>query len=63
MRYRIQIEPMLGATICVVTEIYGSVGRMGTHTKMFTIDEEVGDHGGLVEILGQLQRLIGESPL
>ena len=61
MRYRIQIEPMLGATVCVVTEVYGTGGRMGSNSKMYMIEEAVGHHGGLVEILGELQRLIGES--
>ena len=61
MRYRIQIEPLLGATICVVTEFYGTPGKMGTRSLMYTIEEEVGEHGDLVEILGQLQRLVAES--
>jgi hypothetical protein len=52
---------MLGATVCVVTEVYGTGGRMGSNSKMYMIEEEVGHHGGLVEILGELQRLIGES--
>ena len=61
MRYRIQIEPMLGATICVVTELYGTPGRSVFSSRLYTIDEEIGQHGGLVEILGELQRLVGES--
>lgn len=61
MRYRIQIEPMLGATICVVTEIYGSGGRMGTNSKLYTIDDNEDLRAGLVEILGTLQRMVGES--
>ena len=61
VRYRIQISPLLGSTLCVVStyDDFGSVLRIAS--KMYTIDEEFGPHGGLVEILGQLQRLVGES--
>jgi hypothetical protein len=52
---------MLGATICVVTEIYGSGGRMGTNSKLYTIDDNEDLRAGLVEILGTLQRMVGES--
>jgi hypothetical protein len=61
MRYRIQIEPMLGCTLCVVTEMDSVGGRYWSTTKLYTIDEEIGAHGSLVEVLGQLQRLIAES--
>lgn len=61
MRYRIQFEPMLGSTLVVVTEVYGTGGRMGTTSKMYVIEEEIGRHGGLVELLGELQRLVAES--
>lgn len=61
MRYRIQMEPMLGATICVVTEVYGTAGRMSSHSKMYVIEEGIGEHGTLVDVLGELQRLIAET--
>jgi hypothetical protein len=61
MRYRIQIEPLLGSTVCVITEIYGTGGRHSTSSRLYTIQEEIGQHGGLVEILGQLQALVAES--
>jgi hypothetical protein len=28
---------------------------------MYTLDAEVAEHGGFVEILGELQRLVAES--
>ena len=61
MRYRIQIEQLLGATLCVVTEVSSNRGRTSMSTKLYTIEGDVMDHGGLVEVLGELQRLIGES--
>lgn len=61
MRYRIQIEPMLGCTLIVVTELSDFRGRMTADSKMYTIDSDIGAHGGFVELLGELQRLIAES--
>jgi hypothetical protein len=61
MRYRIQIEPLLGAIIVVVSELDQFRGVTRTATKMYTLDAEVAEHGGFVEILGELQRLVAES--
>jgi len=61
MRYRIQIEPMFDCTICVVTELKAYSGRTTADAKMYTIDGDVGAHGGLVEVLGRLQMLMAES--
>jgi hypothetical protein len=63
MRYRIQVEPMLGCTLMVVTELSEYGGRLTADSKMYTLDGEVGAHGGLVELLGELQRLVAESAL
>jgi hypothetical protein len=61
MRYRIQIEGLMGHTLIVVTEIDSYGGRSTATTKMYTIEGEQASHGGLVEVLGELQRMIGES--
>ena len=61
MRYRIQIEPMLGCTLIVVTELSDFRGRLTADSKMYTLEGEHASHGGLVEVLGELQRIIGES--
>lgn len=61
MRYRIQIEPLLGHTLCVVTELDDYRGRLTATTKLYTLEGETVSHGGIVEVLGELQRIIGES--
>jgi len=61
MRYRIQVEEMLGCTLCVVTEIVAYGGSANHTTKMYTLDAVFDRHGGLVELLGELQRLVAES--
>ncbi len=61
MRYRIQTEPMLGCTIVVVSQLDSYGGRTTATTKLYTLEGEIGAHGGLVEVLGELQRLIAES--
>lgn len=60
MRYRIQIEEMLGCTLCVVTEIVAYGAHANHTTKLYTLDAVFDHHGGLVELLGELQRVIGE---
>jgi hypothetical protein len=61
MRYRIQIEPIMGCTLIIVSKFDGFGGRLSSTTKMYTIDEDDVDARDIVEVLGQLQRLIGES--
>jgi hypothetical protein len=61
MRYRIQIVGMLDCTLCTVTEIVEYRGTTSHATKMYTIEGHPEDLDGLVEILGQLQRLIAEA--
>jgi hypothetical protein len=61
MRYRIQIEPMLGCTLVVVTELDQWKGRLTADSKLYTLDDDIGAHGSIVEILGTLQRMIGET--
>jgi hypothetical protein len=61
MRYRIQIHPMMGSTLCVVStyDELGAVCRITT--KMYTIDEDFHYGDALVEILGRLQQMMAES--
>lgn len=61
MRYRIQIQGLMGHTLIVVTELDEYGGRVTATTKMYTIEGDSASHGGLVEVLGELQRMIGES--
>jgi hypothetical protein len=61
MRYRIQVEPVMGYTFCVVTTIDDYRGRSTATTKMYTIENDGHPGNDLVEILGELQRTIGES--
>jgi len=61
MRYRIQIEPMLDCSLIVVTKLDAWAGRMTAESKMYTLDGDTGAHGDLVEVLGELQRLVAES--
>ncbi len=61
MRYRIQIQPMLGHQLIVVTELDEYGGRVTATSKMYTLEAPSAVHGGLIEILGELQRMIGES--
>jgi len=61
MRYRIQVEELLGCTLVVVTEIIAYGGRATHTTKMYTLDATFDNHGGLVELLGELQRVVAES--
>lgn len=60
MRYRIQIEDMLNCTLCVVSEIVTFRGSTTVSSKMYTL-EETYTRDGLVELLGELQRVIGET--
>jgi hypothetical protein len=60
MRVRIQIEPLLGATVCVVTKISTQGGIQRHATKLYTLEGEFSEWD-LVELLGQLQREIGET--
>jgi hypothetical protein len=61
MRYRIQIQPMLDTMLCVIAtyDDYGNVMRISS--RMYTVSLEQYEHGGLVELLGELQRVVGES--
>jgi hypothetical protein len=61
MRYRIQIEPVMGYTFCVVTTIDDYGGRSTATTKMYTIESGAHSSSDIVELLGELQRTIGES--
>jgi hypothetical protein len=61
MRYRIQIESLLDAVICVVTT-YEEYGRtMHSRSRLYTLGADEYKSPDLVEILGELQRMIGES--
>lgn len=60
MRYRIQIEELLDNTLVVVTQIDAYGGRSTHTTRLWTLAGRF-DHGGLVELLGELQRIMGES--
>jgi hypothetical protein len=60
MRYRIQIEDMLDHTLVIVTDIVAYGSTQSIHSKMYVLqDVRVAD--GLVELLGELQRTIGET--
>lgn len=61
MRYRIQIEPLLGTIMVAVTEHDQFRGTVRSSTKLYTLDGDYDSHGGLVEILGELQRMVAES--
>jgi hypothetical protein len=58
---RIQILPMLGHVVVVVAELDSFGGRQSRTVRMYTFSEDDYDHGGLVELLGLLQRTMGES--
>jgi hypothetical protein len=60
MRYRIQVEPLLGATLVVITKIEVFRERSTHSTRLYTLEGDF-DHGGLTELLGELQRVVGES--
>jgi hypothetical protein len=51
----------MGGVLCVVTTLHERDGYASATSKMYTIEGDVLEHGGLVEVLGELQRLIGES--
>jgi hypothetical protein len=63
MRYRIQIQGMLDCTLCTVTEIVEHRGHVSHSTKMYTIQQFPEEPADIIEILGELQRLLGESAL
>lgn len=61
MRYRIQIESLLDAIICVVTT-YEEYGRtLHSRSRLYTLTSDEFHEKDLVEILGALQREVGES--
>ena len=61
MRYRIQIEELLDATLIVVTSIHAYGGRATHDSKLYTMDSAAMQHGGLVELLGWLQEQIAST--
>jgi hypothetical protein len=61
MRYRIQIEELLDATLVVVTSITAYGGRSTHDSKLYTLDAQAAGHGGLVEILGWLQEQVAST--
>jgi hypothetical protein len=61
MRYRIQIESLMDAIVCVVTS-YEEYGRtLHSRSRLYTLAADEFKTQDLVEILGQLQREVGES--
>ena len=60
MRYRIQIEELLSNTLVVVTEIQAYGGRSTHTTRLWTLQGDF-SHGGIIELLGELQRVMGEE--
>jgi hypothetical protein len=61
MRYRIQIQSLMGGVCCVVTEVVDGGGFSSARSKMYMVEGDDLEHSGLVEVLGQLQRLVAES--
>jgi hypothetical protein len=61
MRYRITINPMLDCALVVVQTVREHRGRVNAEQKLYTIPGEWFDDEGLVELLGELQRAVGES--
>jgi hypothetical protein len=61
MRYRILINPLLDCTLVTVTHTVEDRGRVTHATKLYTIEGWFGADPDLVEVLGELQRTIGES--
>jgi hypothetical protein len=51
----------MGYTFCVVTTIDDYAGRTTATTKMYTIENADYSRNDIVELLGELQRTIGES--
>lgn len=61
MRYRIQIQPLLGAYLCVISSYEDLSSSTRVTSKMYTIQDSDYGHMELVELLGELQREVGES--
>lgn len=55
MRYRIQINPLLDCVLITVTEVREYRNTLTHDTKMYTMDRDAADHGGIIEVLGWLQ--------
>lgn len=63
MRYRIVINPLLDCVLITVTKTVESRGSVSHSTRMFTFDQELADHGGLVEVLSWLTEQVAASSI
>jgi hypothetical protein len=60
MRYRIQIQEMLGTTLFAVTSITEYGGHLNATTKMYTMDQTEIHGNDLPEIIGWLAMTMAE---
>lgn len=61
MRFKIQVQSLVGHVLVVITE-YDEYGpRRSTTQRLYTFPGKVLEQGGLAELLGQLQRELVET--
>jgi hypothetical protein len=61
MRYRIQIEELLGATLFVVTTITSWGGNLNSRSVMYTMEQNEISGNDLPELIGWLAMKMAES--
>jgi hypothetical protein len=61
MRYRIQVEELLGTTLFVVTTITAYGAHYNSTTKMYTMDQTEIAGNDLPELIGWLAMTLAES--
>jgi hypothetical protein len=61
MRYRIQIEELLGATLFCVTTITSWGGNLNSRTVMYTMEQNEISGNDLPELIGWLAMKMAES--
>lgn len=61
MRYRVQIEEMLGATLFAVTTITTWGGNVNSRTVLFTMEQDEIHGSDLPDLIGWLAMKMAES--